>query len=94
MHDNNNYGPSAFLSATTLLWFAVGLAVFFLGLLVFDFIQRKRWARHHRRPAPRESLRTKLLKPIKNVRAFQRELKQMLEENARRNRRRQRGPDA
>jgi hypothetical protein len=91
MQNNNGYGFPSFFNATTLLWVAVGLAVFFIGLLVFDFVNRRKKVRRLRGAKP-ETLKEKLLKPIQRARAFKRDLRQILDEHARRKRLRERRP--
>jgi hypothetical protein len=71
-----------FSSETLLLWVAVGLAIIFLGLLVFDLLRRRRPRRRRRREP--EKLGPTLLKPFTRLRAFQAEVKKVLRHRSRR----------
>jgi peptidoglycan/LPS O-acetylase OafA/YrhL len=79
-----------FSSETLLLWIAVGIAVVFLGLLVYDFVRRRKHRRRHR--GEPESLRAKLLKRLRRAQAFKGDLEQILQERSRRNQRDRREP--
>ena len=79
-----------FSSETLLLWIAVGIAVVFLGLLVYDFVRRRKHRRRQR--SEPESLRARLLKPLRRAQAFQSDLRKMLQERSRRNQRDRREP--
>ena len=84
--DQNVAAPSIFSDEKVLLWLAVGLAVVFLSLLVFDLVRRRKRARRHRRGEP-ESLRDKLRKPFESAKALRSDLARMLREYSRRKRR-------
>jgi hypothetical protein len=87
MQDNENVVvPSIFTDETFLLCLAVGLAIVFVGLLVFDMVMRSRRARHYRWRQP-EGLRANLVKAIQNAKAFRSDLERMLKEYSRRKRR-------
>ena len=79
-----------FSSETLLLWIAVGIAVVFLGLLVYDFVRRRKHRRRYR--GEPESLRAKLLKRLRRAQAFKGDLEQILQERSRRNQRDRREP--
>ena len=87
MQDDEQSRTTGVLSnETLLLWLAVGLAIVFLALLVFDIVRRRRRARR-RQQSDRGTLREKLLKPVQRVRAFQSDLDRMFHERSRRGRR-------
>jgi heme exporter protein D len=85
MQDNENAPVQlVFSNETLLLWFAVGLAVVFLGLLAFDLIRR------HRRSGRRQrsgsgGVRATLFKPVQSMRELRDGLEQMARERDRRN---------
>jgi hypothetical protein len=81
MEDDDSFIPQYIMGhGTWLLWVGIGLAVVFLGLLVFDLVRHRKRGGHHRRKP--ESLRARLLNPFKRMRAFQDELKGMLQEHS------------
>ena len=79
-----------FSNEMLLLWLALALAVVFLGLLVYDFLRRRKHRRRQR--CEPESLRAKLLKPLRRAQAVQSDLREVLRERARRNQRDRREP--
>ena len=79
-----------FSNEMLLLWIAVGLAVVFVALLVYDHMRRRKRGRFQR--SKPEGMRAKLLKPARRARAFQSDLEQMLQERSRRNERDRREP--
>ena len=84
MQDSENMAVGlVFSQEIYLLWIAVLLAVSFLGLLVFDFIRRRKRLRHRRRRESR-SLRTKVFKLVHRARAFKNDLKRMFHHRSRR----------
>ena len=79
-------------SEALLLCIAAGLAVVFLGLLVYDIARRrKRSGRRQREP---KGLWAKLHKPYHRARTLQGELAEMLHERSRRKERDRRKPPA
>ena len=86
MQDSGNQPVVAVLSGETLLlWFAVAVALLFLGLLAYDLIRRRRRTSRQRRSQP-EGWRQKLLKPFHRAQGLRRDLAQVLRERARRKR--------
>jgi hypothetical protein len=77
-------------SETVLLSLAIGLAVVFIGLLVFDFVRRRKRQSHQRHE--RGGFRARLFKPYRRARALQGELWEMLRERSRHKKRDRRGP--
>ena len=69
---------------TLLLCLAAGLAIVFLGLLVFDIAKRRKQKAGQRREP--EGLRARLLRLFHRGRALQGDLAEMLEERSRRKR--------
>ena len=92
MQDGENAGArlDLFSNEMLLLWLAIGLAVVFVGLLVYDHLRRRK--RTYRPRSKPEGLRAKLLKPAHRARAFQSDLEQLLQERSRRNERDRREP--
>jgi hypothetical protein len=85
MQDNENAPVQlVFSNETLLLWFAVGLAVVFLGLLAFDFIRRRRRTGRRRRSGS-AGVRATMFKPVQRVRELRDGLEQMAHERDRRN---------
>jgi len=63
-----------------LLWIGIGLAVVFIGLLVFDWMRHRRQRRHYERKP--EGLRARLFRPFRNIRIALVELQGMLEKHS------------
>ena len=84
MQDNENAPASlVFSNETILLWFAIGLAVVFLGLLAFDLLKRRRRSRHRRRSGS-GGVRATLLKPVQRAKELHDDWEQMARKRARR----------
>ena len=73
-----------------VLWVAIGLAVLFIGALVYDQIRRRK--RTWRPGEPREGFRAALGRPFQRIRMLRQELKTLAGERSRRKQRAERKP--
>jgi hypothetical protein len=73
-------------TGTVLLWVAIGLAVLFIGLLIYDQVRRRR-PRHRRLGEPRPGFRAALRRPFQQAKRLREELRSLARERARRKQR-------
>ena len=76
------FGRFTWSEVTILMWVAIGLALVFVGVLIFDFLRRrKRELRYQTRPV---GLGRMLRRPFRRARAFRKALREMRRQRARR----------
>ena len=79
-----------------LLWLVAGLALVFLGVLIFDLFRRRgrahRKRTRHRQPNERQGVWKILFKPVQGVKDLRNDLEEMLHKRSRRKRRRRHPP--
>jgi hypothetical protein len=75
-------GRSTWSDVTILMWVAIGLALVFVGVLIFDFLRRRKQdLRYQSRPG---GLGRMLRRPFRRARVFREALREMRRQRARR----------
>ena len=75
-------GRFTWSNVTILMWVAIGLALVFVGVLIFDFLRRRKQdLRYQTRPG---GLGRMLRRPFRRARAFREALREMRRQRARR----------
>ena len=78
-------GHIAAINPMILMWVAIGLGLLFMGVMILDYLKRKRRHRHHHR-RHHTGLKRALTRPFRRVQEFWQAIKELRRQRARQKR--------